>query len=223
MIKIKNLYKIYNENSKKEFVALKNINLEIKSGSFVVLKGSSGSGKSTLLSIISTMQKPTSGEVFYKDELISKFTNYYASQFRAQNIGFIFQDYNLFENLSVKDNVCIPLFVLGLSKNEIEKIVDKSLKLANIFEKKDEIVVNLSGGEKQRCAIARALANDSNLILCDEPTSALDFQNSKAFIKHLKDLKALGKTIIVATHDEIFFNLDFVDLVLEIKNGELCE
>lgn len=223
MIKIKNLYKIYNENSKKEFIALKNINLEIKSGSLVILKGASGSGKSTLLSIISTMQKPTSGKVFYKDELISKFTNYYSSQFRAKNIGFIFQDYNLFEDLSVEKNVAISLYVLGFSQTKIDKMVTKALTLANIIDKKDEIVANLSGGEKQRCAIARALANNSDLILCDEPTSALDLQNSKDFINQLKILKDLGKTIIVATHDDIFFNLDFVDLIVEIKNGELCE
>ncbi len=223
MIKIINLNKIFYENTNKEFYALKNINLEIKKGSCTILKGVSGSGKSTLLSIISTMQKPTSGEVYYKDELISKFPDIHSSNFRAKNIGFIFQFFNLFNEFSVKDNISIPLIPLGFSQKDIDKKVEESLKLANIFHKKDEFVLNLSGGEKQRCAIARALVNDAELILCDEPTAALDLKNSQNFINIIKELKALGKTIIIASHDPIFFNQNFVNLEVELKNGAICE
>ena len=223
MIKIINLNKIFYENTNKEFYALKNINLEIKKGSCTILKGGSGSGKSTLLSIISTMQKPTSGEVYYKDELISKFPDIHSSNFRAKNIGFIFQFFNLFNEFSVKDNISIPLIPLGFSQKDIDKKVEESLKLANIFHKKDEFVLNLSGGEKQRCAIARALVNDAELILCDEPTAALDLKNSQNFINIIKELKALGKTIIIASHDPIFFNQNFVNLEVELKNGAICE
>ena len=223
MIKIINLNKIFYENTNKEFHALKNINLEIKKGSCTILKGGSGSGKSTLLSIISTMQKPTSGEVYYKDELISKFPDIHSSNFRAKNIGFIFQFFNLFNEFSVKDNISIPLIPLGFSQKDIDKKVVESLKLANIFHKKDELVLNLSGGEKQRCAIARALVNDAELILCDEPTAALDLKNSQNFINIIKELKALGKTIIIASHDPIFFNQNFVNLEVELKNGVICE
>jgi putative ABC transport system ATP-binding protein len=223
MIKIINLNKIFYENTNKEFYALKNINLEIKKGSCTILKGGSGSGKSTLLSIISTMQKPTSGEVYYKDELISKFPDIHSSNFRAKNIGFIFQFFNLFNEFSVKDNISIPLIPLGFSQKDIDKKVEESLKLANIFHKKDELVLNLSGGEKQRCAIARALVNDAELILCDEPTAALDLKNSQNFINIIKELKALGKTIIIASHDPIFFNQNFVNLEVELKNGVICE
>ena len=223
MIKIINLNKIFYENTNKEFYALKNINLEIKKGSCTILKGVSGSGKSTLLSIISTMQKPTSGEVYYKDELISKFPDIHSSNFRAKNIGFIFQFFNLFNEFSVKDNISIPLIPLGFSQKDIDKKVEESLKLANIFHKKDELVLNLSGGEKQRCAIARALVNDAELILCDEPTAALDLKNSQNFINIIKELKALGKTIIIASHDPIFFNQNFVNLEVELKNGVICE
>ena len=95
--------------------------------------------------------------------------------------------------------------------------------MANIFHKKDELVLNLSGGEKQRCAIARALVNDAELILCDEPTAALDLKNSQNFINIIKELKALGKTIIIASHDPIFFNQNFVNLEVELKNGAICE
>jgi putative ABC transport system ATP-binding protein len=102
-------------------------------------------------------------------------------------------------------------------------MVLKALTLANIKHKKDELVYNLSGGEKQRCAIARAIVNNPQIILCDEPTANLDYDNSLIFIESLRILKNLNKTIIVATHDPIFDNLDFVDFVINIKNGEICE
>ena len=223
MIKIKNLSKIFYENTNKEFYALKDINLNIKKSSCVVLKGVSGSGKSTLLSLIATLQKPTSGEIVVEDESIAKLPDFHASNFRARKIGFIFQSFNLFNELSVKDNISLPLIPLGFSQKQIDEKVINTLKLANILHKKDELVSNLSGGEKQRCAIARALVNDCEIILCDEPTANLDYENSKNFIEILKELKELKKTIIIATHDPIFDNLDFVDSEILIKNGQICE
>ncbi|MCR1816144.1 ABC transporter ATP-binding protein [Aliarcobacter butzleri] len=223
MIKIKNLNKIFYENTNKEFYALKDINLNIKKSSCVVLKGVSGSGKSTLLSLIATLQKPTSGEIVVENESIAKLPDFHASNFRARRIGFIFQSFNLFNELSVKDNISLPLIPLGFSQKQIDEKVISTLKLANILHKKDELVSNLSGGEKQRCAIARALVNNCEIILCDEPTANLDYENSKNFIEILKELKELKKTIIIATHDPIFDNLDFVDSEILIKNGQICE
>ncbi|WP_201523306.1 ABC transporter ATP-binding protein [Aliarcobacter butzleri] len=223
MIKIKNLNKIFYENTNKEFYALKDINLNIKKSSCVVLKGVSGSGKSTLLSLIATLQKPTSGEIVVENESIAKLPDFHASNFRARKIGFIFQSFNLFNELSVKDNISLLLIPLGFSQKQIDEKVINTLKLANILHKKDELVSNLSGGEKQRCAIARALVNDCEIILCDEPTANLDYENSKNFIEILKELKELKKTIIIATHDPIFDNLDFVDSEIFIKNGQICE
>lgn len=223
MIKIKNLNKIFYENTNKEFYALKDINLNIKKSSCVVLKGVSGSGKSTLLSLIATLQKTTSGEIVVEDESIAKLPDFHASNFRARKIGFIFQSFNLFNELSVKDNISLPLIPLGFSQKQIDEKVINTLKLANILHKKDELVSNLSGGEKQRCAIARALVNDCEIILCDEPTANLDYENSENFIEILKELKELKKTIIIATHDPIFDNLDFVDSEILIKNGQICE
>ena len=223
MIKITKLNKIFNENTKKEFHALKDINIEIKTSSCVILKGVSGSGKSTLLSIIGTLLKPTSGDIKIDDESIAKLPDLHASNFRAKKLGFIFQSYNLFNELNVKDNVSIPLIPLGYSQKRIDDMNKTALTLANIEHKKDELVYNLSGGEKQRCAIARALVNNPDIILCDEPTANLDHDNSMKFIESLRELKKLNKTIIVATHDPIFGNLDFVDEVINIKNGMICE
>ncbi|RXI28452.1 ABC transporter ATP-binding protein [Aliarcobacter trophiarum] len=223
MIVAKNISKIYFEGSKKEFYALKNINFEIKEGSFVIFKGVSGSGKSTLLSILATISKPSSGEIFFNNEVVSKYPDIHSSNFRARNIAYIFQSFNLFEDLTVFANVSFPLIPLGFSQKEIDEKVEEILSLSNIIHKKDEIVSNLSGGEKQRCAIARALVNRANTILCDEPTSSLDFENSLNFIKSIRELKKAGKTIVVATHDPLFFDLDFVDKIFELKNGELVE
>jgi putative ABC transport system ATP-binding protein len=217
MIKIENLNKIFNENTKKEFHALKNINLEINDSSCTILKGISGSGKSTLLSIIGTLLKPTSGNIQIDNENVAKLPDLHASNFRARKLGFIFQSYNLFDTLSVKDNVSISLIPLGFSQKQIDEMSLKALELANIHHKKDELVYNLSGGEKQRCAIARAMVNNPEIILCDEPTANLDYDNSIIFIETIKKLKALNKTIIVATHDPIFDNLEFVDKIVNIK------
>ena len=223
MIKITNLNKIFNENTKKEFHALKNINLEIKTSSCVILKGISGSGKSTLLSIIGTLLKPTSGDIKINEDSIAKLPDLHASNFRAKRLGFIFQSYNLFNQLNVKDNIAITLIPLGFTQKQINEMVLKAMNLANIAHKKDELIYNLSGGEKQRCAIARALVNNPDIILCDEPTANLDHDNSINFIQSLRELKKLNKTIIVATHDPIFEKLDFVDEIINIKNGIICE
>ena len=222
MIKIKNLNKIFNENTKKEFHALKDINLEIQSSTCVILKGVSGSGKSTLLSIIGTLSKPSSGDIIVNEDSIAKLPDLHASAYRASNLGFIFQSYNLFNELDVCANVSIPLVPLGFTQKQINEKVNIALKLANIEHKKNETVSNLSGGEKQRVAIARALVNDPDIILCDEPTANLDRDNSLKFIDAIRELKTLNKTIIIATHDPIFDNLDFVEKVINIKDGEIA-
>ena len=223
MIKIKNLNKIFNENTKKEFHALKDITFEIEDNSCILLKGISGSGKSTLLSIIGALLKPTSGSIIINNENIAKLPDLYTSSFRASKLGFIFQSYNLFNHLDVKNNISIPLIPQNFNQTQIDEKVNKALKLANILHKKDEIISNLSGGEKQRVAIARALVNEPNIILCDEPTANLDLDNSLKFIDVIKKLKLLNKTIIIATHDPIFDSCDFIDKIINIKNGKIIE
>jgi len=223
MIRIKNLNKIFNPSTKKAAHVLKEINLQINKGELVILKGVSGSGKSTLLSIISAMDKPTSGEVIVDGKAVSKLPDIHASHFRANSIGFIFQHFNLLDELSVKDNISIVLIPLGLSIKTVDEKVQKSMELANISHKADQQVKELSGGEKQRCAIARALVNDPGIILCDEPTANLDRTNSLHFIELVKTLQKMGKTIVIATHDPLFEEAGFHDSILHMSDGELGE
>ena len=206
-----------------DFVALNEVSFSVQKGEIVGLIGLNGAGKSTLLKIIAGVLKPTSGSIVVQNENIAKFPDLHASNFRAKRLGFIFQSYNLFNELSVKDNISLALIPLGYSQKQINEQTLIALKLANIEHKKDELVYNLSGGEKQRCAIARALVNNPDIILCDEPTANLDYDNSMIFIQSLKELKKLNKTIILATHDPIFESLDFVDEIINIKNGTICE
>ncbi len=221
MIELKNIYKTFNQNTSYEFAALKNISLKIEENELVIIKGVSGSGKSTLLAIIASLLKPTSGEIKVQGKNIAKLPDLHASHFRASVIGFIFQSFNLFEHLSVKENIAIPLVPLGLKQNIIDQKVKKAIMLANISHKENSIVKNLSGGEKQRTAIARALVNNPKIILCDEPTANLDKANTKAFIEVILQLKEKGYTIVIATHDSIFESLDEVDKVINIQNSEI--
>ena len=221
MIQFKNLNLTFNLGAANEFKALKNINLHIAKHKLAILKGVSGSGKSTLLSLISALIKPTDGEIKVDEKLIAKLPDFHSSRFRSEDIGFIFQSFNLFDNLSVEENIALPLIPLGLNQKEIDDKVNHAMELANIKHKKNQSVKDLSGGEKQRCAIARALVNDPKIILCDEPTANLDRTNSLAFIEVIKSLKSLKKTIVIATHDPLFESLDFVDEVINIENGEI--
>lgn len=219
MIELKNIIKKYEINKNNIITALDGINLTIKEGELVVLKGASGSGKSTILSLIAALSKPTSGEVIVDDKRVSKLPDNFASDFRRDNIGFIFQKYNLINTLSVKENVLLPLVPMNLHVDVLEDKLKRVLEMFQIEHKEDSIVKNLSGGEQQRVAIARANINDPKIILADEPTANLDEALSLSFIEILKELKNRGKTVIVATHDPLFFNLDLVDNLVEIHQG----
>lgn len=220
MIHIENLYRTFHHGSN-EVPVLKDINLNIREGECVVLKGVSGSGKTTLLSLIAGLDKPSSGKVLIEDEPISKLPDLFASELRAKKIGMIFQHFNLFEHLSVKENVTIPLIPSGLKMKEIHDMVDEALKVANIIHKQETLASRLSGGEKQRTAIARALVANPNIILCDEPTANLDRDNSLLFIDILEKLQRMGKTIIIATHDPLFDSLSFQSTIIPMSDGQI--
>ena len=221
MIRIEHLEKVYNEGASNSYTALHDINLHIRPSETVVLKGVSGSGKSTLLSIIATLIKPSSGALLVDGEQIAKLPDTHASYFRNTHIGFIFQAFNLFDELSVKDNVALPLIVTEDSQKRIDEKVQEAMVIAHISHKQDQAVQNLSGGEKQRCAIARALVHEPHIILCDEPTANLDRENSLKFIEVLKQFKAMGKTVVIATHDPLFDELESVDRTVLIENGKI--
>ncbi len=221
MIKIENVNKIFNEGTPQAFEALKSINLRVEEGEAIVLSGVSGSGKSTLLSLIAALDKPSSGKIEVDGELISKLPDLHASAYRAKSIGFIFQHFNLLESLSVEENIFAPLVNSGLDMKTINQMVQKSMEQAAIEHKSTQRIKELSGGEKQRCAIARALVCEPKLIICDEPTANLDRANSLKFIELLKELKQKGKTIVVATHDPLFDSLDFMDRVVKMEDGEI--
>jgi len=215
MIELKNVSKEYQPGQK----ALNNVNLKIEEGELVILKGPSGSGKSSILSLIAALSKPTQGEVIVDGKKISKLPDHFAAPYRRENIGFIFQRYHLIPNLSVYENVATPLIPQNLPSDIFQKMLFDAMKKFEIIHKKDMEVKQLSGGEQQRVAIARANVANPKIIIADEPTANLDEKLSKNFIAILKELKQQNKTIIVATHDPLFFGLDFVNKEISIQNG----
>ncbi len=223
MIALNEISKKFPINKKETITALDKVNLSFKEGEVIVLKGASGSGKSTILSLIAGLSKPTSGEVTVDQKRISKLPDSFLAQYRRENIGFIFQKYNLIPNLTAGENIILPLVPNNPDSEDLEKKMDRVLKTFEIFDKKEIPVMNLSGGEQQRVAIARAMINDPKIIIADEPTANLDEKLSLAFCDILRKLKQSNKTIIVATHDPIFFDLDFVDRTVEIKNGKIVK
>jgi len=216
MIECKSLRKTY-----KDMIALKSIDITFKKGEVIVLKGASGSGKSTLLSLIAGLNKPTTGEVIAHGKQISKMPDSFVSMFRRENIGFIFQKYNLMPTLSVYNNIIMPLIPSNPKEDELNKKVDKLLNMFSIYSKKTSLVKNLSGGEQQRVAISRALINNPTIVIADEPTANLDSKLSLEFIEIIRELKSKDRTIIIATHDPLFFELDFVDKIIEMKDGQI--
>ena len=221
MVNIESVNKIFNEGTPQAFEALKSIDLKVSKGETMILMGVSGSGKSTLLSLIAALDKPSSGKIIVEGELISKLPDLHASAYRAQSIGFIFQHFNLLESLSVEENVIAPLINSGLGIVTIKQMAAKSMQNAAISHKASQQVKELSGGEKQRCAIARALVHEPELIICDEPTANLDRENSLKFIEILQSLHERGKTIIVATHDPLFETLSFVSKIVHMEDGNI--
>ena len=206
MIKVTNLTHYYNKD-----LALENINLEIKSGEFIAIIGESGSGKSTLLSILSTLLKPTSGDIVYENINYKDIKN--IDDFRKNNIGFIFQFHYLINYLSVKENIN-----LANEKASKEEIFDL-LKLLGIENLIDKYPNEISGGQRQRVAIARALINNPKIIFADEPTGNLDSKNSLNVFELFKTFANKGTTIIVATHDKSLAAL--ANKIYEVKDGKI--
>ena len=215
MIKIKDIYKTYGEKDNKVEV-LKGIDLNINDGDFVVILGPSGSGKSTLLNIVSGLEKPDIGSVSYDDKLITKMNDKELTDFRKNNIGFIFQQYYLLQNLNVDKNVRMGA---DLISNKDYKDIIKAVGLEN---KLDKYPYELSGGEQQRVSIARALAKKSKVLFLDEPTGALDEKTGRSILDYITKLQKEEKfTIVMITHNENI--AEMANTIIKINSGKIVD
>lgn len=215
-ITLKNVSKIY-KTGDIETIALKNINLEIEDGEFVVILGPSGSGKSTLLNVISGLDTPTTGEIYFNDIKISDYNEEKLTKFRREYLGFIFQQYNLLQNLSVRENVEIGSAV---GKNPLG--IDEVLKSVSMYEERNKYPYQLSGGQQQRVSIARSIAKNPKILFCDEPTGALDEKNGKQILNIIQVMNNnLKTTTVVITHNT---NIAYMaDRIIKMNSGGIVE
>ena len=200
MIRITNICKKYGEGDM-QISVLKNVSLNVQEGDYVAIMGPSGSGKSTFMNIIGCLDHATSGSYMFMDEDITQMTEDELSRLRLNQIGFVFQNFNLLPSESALENVALPLIYAGVSKEEREKRAEQMLKEVGLEERVSFKPSQLSGGQKQRVAIARALVNEPRVILADEPTGALDQTSGKQVMELFHSLNKKGVTIIMITHD----------------------
>ena len=213
-IKFKDVKKIY-KMGEVEIEALSGVDFSINKGEFVVVAGASGAGKSTILNILGGMDSPTSGEIIVDGVEVSKYSSKELTTYRRYDIGFVFQFYNLVQNLTVTENVELAT---QICKNPLD--VAETVKAVGLEKRKNNFPAQLSGGEQQRVAIARALAKNPKLLLCDEPTGALDYNTGKAVLKLLQDTcREKGMTVVVITHNLALTPMG--DKVIQVKNGKV--
>ena len=219
LIKLENVWKIY-QLGKVELTILENITLDVSRGDFVVILGPSGSGKSTLLNLLGCLDLPTRGRVFLAGRDIAKLSEDELAQIRGKTIGFIFQQFNLLQNLSALENVMIPMIFQGKSESERRERAEFLLSSLGLGDRILHRPSELSGGEQQRIAIARALSNNPEIIVADEPTGNLDSSTGKKIMEILINLhQEEKKTIIVVTHDPTIAN--YSNQIVNIKDGQL--
>jgi len=212
------LCKIYQINDV-NIEVLKDLNLEVGKGEFVVISGPSGVGKTTLLNVIGGIDRPTSGKIIVFGHDLRVEDEDFLSDFRCSNVGFVFQFYNLVSTLSVSENIAFPMEWARKPEDYIESRVEELLRIVGLEHRADHFSFQLSGGEQQRVAFARALSNDPPLLLVDEPTGNLDVKTGLKIVQILRKLKDDGKTIIAATHDERIIRL--ADQKLHLEDGKL--
>lgn len=219
MIKLRNISKKF-VKSKKEIVALNSVNVKFELGKFYAIMGASGSGKSTLLNIVGLLDKPTSGILYINDANISTFNEKQNNMVRLKEIGYVFQECYLSDNLNVYENIMIPLMVNNhLSSKEKKQIVNDLLKMINLHDRANHFPKELSGGERQRVAVARSLVNNPKIILADEPTGNLDKKNEEIIFNLLKKLTSIGKCVVVVSHSESV--KIYADKIFYMNNGIL--
>ncbi|MHA2294426.1 MAG: ABC transporter ATP-binding protein [Candidatus Hodarchaeales archaeon] len=218
MIQLVNVTKEYTFGSSK-FQAVSNVNLTLYKGEFTVIIGPSGSGKSTLLNLIAGFTKLSSGEIFIKEESLSRFTRKDIVHLRRFTLGYIFQFFNLHPFLTAVENVELPMLFASTAKENRRTRAKELLKLVELEEKTDNFPHELSGGERQRVGIARALANDPEIILADEPTGNLDSSLGREILNYLELVNQLGKTIVLVSHDNSLLKSDMK--IIKLDDGRI--
>ena len=218
MLHTKNLTKIFT-TAEVETTALNNVNLEVQEGEFVAVMGPSGCGKSTLLHIAGMLDNPTSGEYYFMEEEVSKYSEKKRANLRKGNIGFVFQSFNLIDELTVFENIELPLLYLGVSTAERKRIVNEMLEQLELIPRKNHFPQQISGGQQQRVAVARALIADPKVILADEPTGNLDSSHGDEVMKLIVDLNEKGTTVIMVTHSPAY--ADYANRVIHLFDGHI--
>lgn len=218
VIRTNNLRKMYT-TEEVETTALNNVNLEINPGEFVAIMGPSGCGKSTLLNLLGLLDNPSDGEYHFVGHEVSKYTERQRANLRKSNIGFVFQSFNLIDELTVFENVELPLLYLGVSTADRKKRVNDALEKMQIMHRRNHFPQQLSGGQQQRVAVARAVIGNPKLILADEPTGNLDSAHGDEVMKMLTDLNEAGTTIVMVTHSPSY--AEFAHRVVHLFDGHV--
>ena len=218
MIKTVDLTKVF-RTDEVETTALNKVSLEINEGEFVAVMGPSGCGKSTLLNILGLLDNPTSGELYFNGKEVGKFSERNRTNLRKGNIGFVFQSFNLIDELTVFENVELPLLYLGVPSAERKKRVDEKLEQMNILHRRNHFPQQLSGGQQQRVAVARAVIANPKIILADEPTGNLDSAHGDEVMKILTDLNENGTTILMVTHSPA--NAELAHRIVHLFDGQI--
>ncbi len=221
MIHLQDIRKVFNAGQPNEFVAIEGVHLSIDSHVVTVLKGPSGSGKTTLLSLLGCMTRPTSGRITLQEREITSLPERFLTEVRRETFGMIFQQFNLIKGLTALENVMLPAYPKGEKHAVLKRRAMDLLALLNLAGKALARVEWLSGGEAQRTAIARALINNPAIVIADEPTAHLDTVLSLEFMEIMRQLKADGKTILIASHDPIVYASDGIDRMVEIRDGKI--
>lgn len=220
-VRCKGVRKTYG-SGENEVIALKSTDLEIETGNLTLLVGPSGSGKSTLISIIATILTPDEGELFLLDQKINGMTENEKAEFRCDHVGIVFQSLFLIPSLTVAENVALPLVVKGMHEIEATKRAVELLEKIHLDHKASASPSNLSKGQQQRIAIARAMINDAPIIICDEPTSSLDHTSGFQIMEFLHEIaKNTSKAVLVVTHDPRIFS--YADRIIEMSDGEITQ
>ena len=218
MIKTGNLQKIF-RTEEGQTLALNNVNIEVNEGEFVAIMGPSGCGKSTLLNILGLLDNPTSGEYYLNGTEVSKYTEAQRTSLRKGVIGFVFQSFNLIDELNVYENIELPLLYMGVPASERKRRIEQAMERMAISHRSKHFPQQLSGGQQQRVAIARAVVANPKLILADEPTGNLDSKNGKEVMDLLKELNKEGTTIVMVTHSQ--HDAGFADRIINLFDGQV--